>query len=419
MGIPDTGGQIKQEDRDLNLDIDKIRRVEYTMRKFDQQKTKERAKSVADRGIVVPYCPCTRNCENFSTICVAGNDDIDVKLSDSRTQQGRSFFTGVFHCFCLGSRFARSLISIFLYITFVAGNNIIDIVPKSSAAVFSDMCKINATTAKGAIDHRICHLEIQAIFVGAYLLYLVLYICLIWSARFRCRRCKTKSVITAVSRFLLYCLFELLLIMVEPLVFTKIKLWVLDNIKGRIQLGRFVLVVIALVKSAIECTLIYWIANFAASAIPKYLVKKNSIDATGNIQKGDVIFWNRGTFQCSVDAIVADVNIKEDSDNKVVDLIYEESCSWTLCCSRVAKETGVPADPRRMKVYDFSDFSHKYSSEEVVRNAEASFAENNVHYGPFCWNRSSNFCYATKVKDISCPERFNSCETCIKRVCCC
>ena len=389
------------------------------MRKFDQRKTKERAKSVADRGMKVPYRLFTRNCENFSTVCVVGNDDIDVNLSDSRTQQGRSFFMGVFHCVCLGSRFAGSLLSMFLYITFVAGDNIIDIVPKSSAAVFSEMCKVNATTAKGAIDHRICHLEIQAIFVGVYLIYLIIYIWLKCSARFTCRRCKMKSVITAVSRFLLYCLFELLLILIEPLVFTKIKSWVLDNIKNRIHLRQFVLVIIALLKSAIECTFIYWIANFVASAIPKYLVKKNSIDATGNLQKGDVISWNRGPCQCSVDAIVADVNTKEDSDNNVLDLIYEESCSWTLCCSRVVQETGVPVDSKRMKVYDFSDFSHKYSSEEVVRNAEVSFAENNVHYGPFCCNRSSNFCYAVKVKDISCPERFNSCETCVKCICCC
>ena len=214
------------------------------MRKFDQRKTKERAKSVADRGMKVPYRLFTRNCENFSTICVVGNDDIDINLSDSGTQQGRSFFMGMFHCVCLGSRFAGSLISFFLYITFVAGDNIIDIVPKSSAAVFSKMCKVNATTTKGAIDHRICHLEIQAIFVGAYLIYLILYIWLKCSAKFTCRRCKLKSVITGVSRFLLYCLFELLLIMVEPLVFTKIKFWLLDNIKTRIHLRRFVLVII-------------------------------------------------------------------------------------------------------------------------------------------------------------------------------
>lgn len=388
------------------------------MRKFNQRKTKGRAISVAGRGMKVPYRLFTRNCENFSTICVVGNDDIDINLSDSGTQQGRSFFMGMFHCVCLGSRFAGSLISFFLYITFVAGDNIIDIVPKSSAAVFSKMCKVNATTTKGAMDHRICHLEIQAIFVGAYLIYLILYIWLKCSAKFTCRRCKLKSVITGVSRFLLYCLFELLLIMVEPLVFTKIKFWLLDNIKTRIHLRRFVLVIIAFAKSAIECTFIYWIANFAASAIPKYVVKKNSIGTSGNLQKGDVISWKRSTCQCSVDAIVADVNTTEDSDNDVVDLIFEQSCSWTLCCSRVAKETHVPVDPKRMKVYDFSDFSHKYSSEEVVRNAEASFAQNKVRYGPFCWNRSSNFCYDAKVKDISCPERFNSCETCVKCICC-
>ena len=372
LGIPDTGGQIKQEDRDLDLEIDKVRRVEYTMRKFDQRKTKERAKSVADRDMKVPYRLFTRNCENFSTICVVGNDDIDVNLSDSGTQQGRSFFMGVFHCVCLGSRFVGSLISIFLYITFIAGDNIIDIVPKSSAAVFSSMCKVNATTAKGAKDHRICHLEIQAIFVGLYMIYLILYIWLKCSAKFTCRRCKVKSVITGVSRFLLYCLFELLLIMIEPLVFTKIKTWLLERIKTRIHLRRFLLVVIAFVKSAVECTFIYWIANFIATIIPRYLVKKNSIDATGNVQKGDVISWKRGACQCSVDAIVAEVHNAGDSGSMFLDLIYEESCSWTLCYTKVVQETGVSVDPKRMKVYDFSDFSHKYSSEEVVQSERRS-----------------------------------------------
>ena len=111
-----------QEDRNLDLDIDKIRRVEYTMRKFDQETTKERAKSSVARGMKVPYRLFTRNCENFATICVVGNDDIDVNLSRSRTQQGKDFFFGIFNCVCLGSRFAGSLISIFLYITFVAGD---------------------------------------------------------------------------------------------------------------------------------------------------------------------------------------------------------------------------------------------------------------------------------------------------------
>ena len=389
------------------------------MRRFDQEKTKERAKSAADRGMKVPYRLFTRNCENFATICVVGNDDIDVNLSDSGTHQGRSLFMGVFHCVCLGSRFVGSLISIFLYITFVAGDNIIDIVPKSSAAVFSDMCKVNATTARGSLDHRICHLEIQSIFVGVYLIYLICYIWFKCSAKFTCRRCKIKSFITGVSRFVLYCLFELLLIMVEPLVFTKIKTFVLNNVKDRVHLGRFVLVVIAFVKSAIECTFIYWIANFAASTIPKYLVKKQSIDRAGTlVQKGDIISWSRGTIRCSVDAIVADIVTGENNDEIMLDLIYEESCGWTMCCSRVTKETGIPVDPKGMKVYDFSDFSHKYTPEEVVRNAEATYALNKVHYGPFCWNRSSDFCYTAKVKDISCPERFNSCETCIRRTCC-
>ena len=198
--------------------------------------------------------------------------------------------------------------------------------------------------------------------------------------------------------------------------FKNIKIFVLGKIN--IHLKGFLLVLIAFVKSAIEFTFIYWISNFAASAIPKYLVKKNPIERMGKVLKGEVISWNRRRWWCSVDAIVADTVAGENGDRMMLDLIYEESCGWTMCCSRVTKETGVPIDTNRMKVYDFSDFSHKYTPEEVVRNAEATCALNKVHNGPFCWNRSSDFCYTAKVKDISCPERFNSCETCIRRICC-
>ena len=173
LGIPDTGGLIQKEDKELDLERDKVRLVEYNMRKFDLAKTKERAKSVAERDVKVPYRLFTRNCENFSTICVVGNDNIDRNLSDSVTQQGRSFFFGVFNCICIGSRFGGSLLAFLLYIMFVAGDNIIDVIPKSSASLFAKVCQYNSSTPKGAQEHRKCHLKIQSIFVSAYLLYVI------------------------------------------------------------------------------------------------------------------------------------------------------------------------------------------------------------------------------------------------------
>lgn len=414
LGLPDTGGQIRQEDRELHLARDKVRLIEYNMRKFDLAQTKERARSVADRGMKVPYRLFTRNCENFSTVCVVGNDDIDTNLSDSTTQQGRSFFFGVFNCICIGSRFGGSLISFFLYITFVAGDNIIDVVPKSSAAIFSKMCKVNSSTPKGAHDHRICHLKIQSIFFGVYLLYVICCTCYICSAKFICKRCKFKSVLIVVSRFLLYCLLELILIWTESMVFAKIRKWLIEKIKIRIRLRQFILVVIAFVKSAIECALIYWIANWIAALIPRYLVKKKSISGADYLKIGDVISWKRGTCCCSVDAIVTKVH----SADAKLDLIYEECCTWTLFCTTVTKDIDVEIDPKSMKIYDFSDFSHKFSPQEVVNNAERKLATDDTHCGLLCCNRSSSFSYSAKVKDISCEERFNSCERCFRCICC-
>ena len=397
------------------MELDKVRRVEYNMRKFDHQETKERAKTVIEKGLKVPYRLFSRNCETFATICVVGNDNIDTNLSHSTSHQGRSWFSGAVHCVCLGSRFITSFISFFLYITFIAGDNIIDIIPKSSAAIFSEVCKLNASTAIGARDHRICHLRIQSIFIGAYIIYLISYVTYKCKAKFTCRRCKTKSFIVTLSRFLLYCLLEFLLIAVEPFVFTKIKSWLFDSIKNPTSLRQFILVVVAFVKSAIECTLIYWLSNAIAKFIPKYLVSKKPLEGTGSVHKGDVISWNRGIWQCSVDAIVTNVH----AANNTIDLIYEESCSWTLFCTQIVKEC-IPIDLERMKVYDFSDFSHKYSPEDVVSNAENQLGKGDVRCtcGFFCFNRSSNFCYSAKVKDISCPERFNSCEKCVRCVCC-
>ena len=64
------------------------------------------------------------------------------------------------------------------------------------------------------------------------------------------------------------------------------------KIKEPVNLERFILslVITAFVKSVIECTFINWIANFAASTIPKCLVKQQPIVRAGTpVQKGDVI----------------------------------------------------------------------------------------------------------------------------------
>ena len=410
-------GEVRKEDRALHLEKDKVRLVEYNMRKFDLPKTKERANSVVTREVTVPYRLLTRNCESFATVCVVGNDNIDLNLSDSSTQQGRSLFLGVFNCICVGSRFAMSLLSFFLYIMFVAGDNIIDVVPKPSAALFATVCKFNSSTPKGAQEHRICHLKIQSIFVSAYLLYVIMFTFWKCSAKYTCRRCRFKSVLITYSRFLLYLLLEGILIWTEPVVVGKIRKWVVGETLTRKSLRYFALIVIALVKSSIECALIYWISNFIVTFIPRYLVKKISISEATKLHLGDVITWKRNTCGCSVDAIVAKVHPVDDNDNIRLDLIYEECCSWKLFCTKVKKESNVDIDTKTTKVYDFSDFSHKFAPQEVVRNAENKLQNDNTHCGILCCNKSSDFCFSVKVKNISCEERFNSCERCVRCFC--
>ena len=417
LGIPDTGGLIQKEDKELDLERDKVRLVEYNMRKFDLAKTKERAKSVAERDVKVPYRLFTRNCENFSTICVVGNDNIDTNLSDSVTQQGRSFFFGVFNCICIGSRFGGSLLAFLLYIMFVAGDNIIDVIPKSSASLFAKVCQYNSSTPKGAQEHRKCHLKIQSVFVSAYLLYVIVYTCWKCSAKYTCRRCKIKSVLKTVSRFILYIILEAIMIWTEPKVFGMLRREVVVGTKTNKSLRYFVLVVIALVKAAVECALIYWISNFIVTLIPRYMVNKRCVSKTGDLQAGDVISWKRSTCGCCIDAIVTKVHATNENDIKA-DLIYEECCSWKLFCTKVKKETNAEIDAETTKVYDFSDFSHKYSPQNVVSNAERELARDDTHCGLLCCNRSSDFCYSAKIKDISCEERFTSCERCINCFCC-
>ena len=398
-----------------------MRLIEYNMRKFDFVQTKQRAKRIADHGIKVPYRLLTRNCENFATICVVGNDDIDVNLSDSVTQQGRSLFYGVFNCICIGSRFVRSLVSFFLYITFIAGDNIIDVVPKSSAALFSKLCSVNATTTEAERAHRICHLKIQSIFMSAYLLYVIIDVTLKCSAKFICKRCKTASILKSVFRFLLYCLLEILLIWFEPSIFTKVKKNVLNNNKNSKALAQFLLVIIVFLKSTVECTLIYWMSNFIAQLVPPYLVGKKSINGSSlvqNLKIGDVINWKRGVFRCSIDAIVTNVYPYEGNGTVNLDIVYQECCTWSLFCSKVIKQTDVGIEIDTIKVYDFSDFSHKYSPEEVVANALKAAAGDDCRCRVYSCNRSSSFCYWAKVKDISCDERFNCCERCCRSICC-
>ena len=207
------------------------------------------------------------------------------------------------------------------------------------------------------------------------------------------------------------------MIWTEPKVFGMLRREVVVGTKTNKSLRYFVLVVIALVKAAVECALIYWISNFIVTLIPRYMVNKRCVSKTGDLQAGDVISWKRSTCGCSVDAIVTKVHATNENDIKA-DLIYEECCSWKLFCTKVKKETNAEIDAETTKVYDFSDFSHKYSPQNVVSNAERELARDDTHCGLLCCNRSSDFCYSAKIKDISCEERFTSCERCINCFCC-